>query len=115
MNGLNWHHDYCVYVGLCDMTNDDSLCEAVRLLCCIAMHVGTDLEFDRSTLTRNPKEMKVLLDPHSASYEATEGFLCVHCTGNIQCSLFHYFKIMTQLHRFPNCREIVLFSICVGE
>ena len=65
MNGLNWHHDYCVYVGLCDMTNDDSLCEAVRLLCCIAMHVGTDLEFDRSTLTRNPKEMKVLLNPHS--------------------------------------------------
>ena len=37
------------------------------------------------------------------------------CTGNIQSSVFHYFKIMSQLHRHPDCRDVVLFPICVRE
>jgi serine/threonine protein kinase len=77
------------------------------------MHVGTDLEFDRSTLLRNTEEMKVLLDLTLYHMKPLKAFFA--CTGNIQSSLFHYFKIMTQLHRFPDCREVVLFPICVRE
>ena len=80
---------------------------------CIAMHVGTDLEFDRSTVLRNSEEMKVLLDPTLYHMKPLKAFYA--CTANIQSSLFHFFKIMTQLHHFPDCREVVLFPICVRE
>ena len=77
------------------------------------MHVGTDLEFDRSTVLRNSEEMKVLLDPTLYHMKPLKAFYA--CTANIQSSLFHFFKIMTQLHHFPDCREVVLFPICVRE
>ena len=104
---------FFVISNVLDMTNDDSLCEAARLLCCIAMHVATDLEFDRSTLFRSTEEMKVLLDPTLYHMKSLKAFFA--CTGNIQSSLFHYFKIMSQLHRHPECRDVVLFPICVRE
>jgi hypothetical protein len=94
---------FFIISSVLDMTNDDSLREAARLLSCIA--VGTDLEFDHATLLRKSEEMKVLLDPTLCHMKPLKAFLA--CTGNIQSSLFHYFKIMTQLHRFPDCREVV--------
>jgi hypothetical protein len=104
---------FFVISSVLDMTNNNSLGEAARLLCCIAMHVATDLEFDRSNLFRSTKEMKVLLDPTLYHMKPLKAFFA--CTGNIQSSLFHFFKIMSQLHRHPECRDVVLFPICVRE
>jgi hypothetical protein len=104
---------FFVISSVLDMTNDDSLCEAARLLCCIAMHVATDLETDHCTLSRSTEDMKVLLDPTLYHMKSLKAFFA--CTGNIQSSLFHYFKIMSQLHRSPGCRDFVLFPICVRE
>jgi serine/threonine protein kinase len=57
--------------------------------------------------------MKVLLDPTLYHMKPLQAFFA--CTGNIQSSLFHYFKIMSSLHRHSECRDVVLFPICVRE
>jgi serine/threonine protein kinase len=36
-------------------------------------------------------------------------------TGNLQSSLLHFFKVMTRLHNNSECRQVVVFPICVRE
>lgn len=102
---------FFVISSVLDLTDDDSLCEAARLLGCIAIHVRSNLDCRTSNLSK--KELTIVLDPNLYHLKALKDFFA--CTGNIQTSLFHFFKILTQLHRCPDCRELVVFPICVRE
>jgi serine/threonine protein kinase len=95
-----------------DMTNDDFLIEAARLFCCLAIYINTPLEINKS-LTIPKTDVEMVLDLNQYHLKFLKDFYA--CTGNIQSSLFHYFKIMSQLHRCPECRKVIIFPICVRE
>jgi hypothetical protein len=91
-----------------DLTCDLALVEAARLLCCIRIVVsqplvcGTPRNVDVMELSCSEYHCKPLKDFFVS-------------TGNIQSSLFHFFKVMARLHSSSDCRLLVVFPICIRE
>jgi len=99
---------FVVISHVLDLTLDASLVEAARLLCCIKILLSRKLV---PTAGENIiQQMKL-----SAAVYHCKPLRCFFAsTGNIQSSLYHFFKVMAHLHR-SECRKLVVFPICVRE
>ena len=95
-----------------DLTCDKSLTQAAIYIWCIKNIVEKSLE---TTELQVPLASSTRLALSNAYYhlKSLSDFFC--STGNMQSSLFHYFKIMARLHRNKECRDFVIFPICVRE
>lgn len=102
-----------------DLTRDADLLDAAKLLCCIKILVSQPLS------NRRTDEAAAVLTPSSGIVRTmTLSSAAYHCkklsdffaiTGNVQSSLFHYFKVMARLHKSIQCRKFIVFPICVRE
>jgi hypothetical protein len=98
-----------------DMTNDEQLDEAARLLCCVENIVSIPLKIDTGTSTPNARVNKADSMKLSDAFHQKPLHTFFAATGNIQTSLHRYFKIMARLHEREMCRPFVCFPICVRE
>lgn len=105
-----------------DLTRDADLLDAARLLCCIKILVSQPLSNRRTdeaaavdrTLTPSFDNVRTMT-LSSAAYHCKKLSDFFAITGNVQSSLFHYFKVMERLHKSIQCRKFIVFPICVRE
>jgi len=92
-----------------DLTNITARIEAARILCCIKIMISAPLRCDGPNMIID----KMRLSQKKYHNKSLNHFF--PCTGNIQTSLFYFFLVMQRLHSNINCRNLVVFPICVRE
>jgi hypothetical protein len=95
-----------------DLTDEASLCEAARYLFCCLKICKTPLQVQSQSRLADPPPV-IQLSLHLYYLKPLTNFFMT--TGNMQTSLFYYFKVMSCLMKSEACRPHVLFPICVRE
>lgn len=94
-----------------DLCDDAMLLRAARTLHFVHQVITTELQFTQATQTE--EGMGMFLNRDLYHLKPLQDFF--PSTGNIQTSLFHFFKVMGWLHKSEECRPYVLFPLCVRE
>eukprot|EP01031_Cornospumella_fuschlensis_P030751 gene30751-37155_t len=96
-----------------DMTSEEGLLEATRLWCCVQLMMELSLVVPSQSAVITASTCRMILDTGLYHVKPLSTFFA--CTGNVQTSLHHYFRVMSRLHRDEQCRPYVLFPITVRE
>jgi hypothetical protein len=95
-----------------DITDDGTLLQAAQMLLSIKDLVARPLN-TTAAASSSSSIPRIGFCEKDYYFKNISQFFSV--TGNIQTSLFHYYKIMATLHKDESCRKFVVFPLCVRE
>ena len=102
---------FSIISNVLDLSDDTFLLEAARLFCCIKIMINNSLQFNNHAGSLTPATLSLSMQ----AFHCKPLSMFFSPSGNIQSSLFHFFKLMSKLHQSHICRPYVVFPFCIRE